>query len=180
MCSVKLSIKFIKEYVNITLQIVHTVLCLCTRWHSWLKHCATNRKVKGLIPDYVTGIFHWHNPSDRTMALGLTQPVTEMSTRNSLYPGGLMQPVRRADLSTFMCQLSWNLGTSTSWNPQGLSRPVMGLLYLFICKLDMMVLYACVLSHWRWQSVAKPRRQVSAYRQIMILCKLCAFVGVYV
>ena len=31
-----------------------------------------------------------------------------------------------------MCRLSWNLGTSTSWNPQGLSRPVMGLLYLYI------------------------------------------------
>jgi len=25
-------------------------------------------------------IFHWHNPSDRTMALGSTQPLTEMST----------------------------------------------------------------------------------------------------
>jgi len=30
-----------------------------------------------------------------------------------------------------MCQLSWNLGASTSWNPQGLSRPVMGLLYIY-------------------------------------------------
>ena len=30
-----------------------------------------------------------------------------------------------------MCRLSWNLGTSTSWNPQGLSSPVMGLLYIF-------------------------------------------------
>ena len=30
-----------------------------------------------------------------------------------------------------MCRLSWNLGASTSWNPQGLSRPVMGLFYLF-------------------------------------------------
>jgi hypothetical protein len=40
--------------------------------------------------------------------------------------------VRRADnLTTFMCRLSRNLGASTSWNPQGLSRPVMGLLYLF-------------------------------------------------
>ena len=28
--------------------------------------------------------FHWHNPSGRTMALGLTQPLTEMSTRNKL------------------------------------------------------------------------------------------------
>ena len=27
-----------------------------------------------------------------------------------------------------MCLLSWNLGASTSWNPQGLSRPVMWLL----------------------------------------------------
>jgi len=26
---------------------------------------------------------------------------------------------------------SWNLGASPSWNPQGLSRPVMGFLYLF-------------------------------------------------
>jgi len=30
-----------------------------------------------------------------------------------------------------MCRLSWSMGASTSWNPQGLSRPVMGLLYLF-------------------------------------------------
>jgi hypothetical protein len=43
--------------------------------------------------------------------------------------------VLRADnLTTFLCRLSGNLGASTSWNPQGLSRPVMGLLY--ICKLD--------------------------------------------
>jgi hypothetical protein len=42
-----------------------------------------------------------------------------------------MRPVPRADnLTTFMCRLYRNLGTSTSWNPQGLSRPVMGLLYL--------------------------------------------------
>jgi hypothetical protein len=30
--------------------------------------------------------FNWPNPSSRTMALGLTQPLTEMSTRN--LPGG--------------------------------------------------------------------------------------------
>jgi hypothetical protein len=28
------------------------------RWRSWLRHCATRRKVAGSIPDYVTGIFH--------------------------------------------------------------------------------------------------------------------------
>ena len=32
----------------------------------------------------VIGFFHLHNPSGRTMALGLTQPLTEMSTRNVL------------------------------------------------------------------------------------------------
>jgi hypothetical protein len=32
------------------------------------------------IPDGVIGIFHWHNPFGRTMALGSTQPL--MSTRN--------------------------------------------------------------------------------------------------
>jgi len=31
-----------------------------------------------------------------------------------------------------MCGLSWNLGASTFWNPQGLSRPVMGLLFLYL------------------------------------------------
>jgi hypothetical protein len=37
--------------------------------------------------------------------------------------------VRRADnLTTFMCRLSRNLGASTSWDPVGLSRPVMELL----------------------------------------------------
>jgi len=53
-----------------------------TRWRSWLRHCATSRKVAVSIPDGVTGIFHWHNPSGRTTVLRLTQPLTEMSTRN--------------------------------------------------------------------------------------------------
>jgi hypothetical protein len=48
----------------------------------WLRYCATNRKVAGSIPDGVIGIFHWHNASDRTMALGSTQPLTEISTRS--------------------------------------------------------------------------------------------------
>ena len=53
-----------------------------TQQRSWLRHCATKRKVAGSIPDGVTGILYSHNPSGRTMALGLTQPPTEMSTRN--------------------------------------------------------------------------------------------------
>jgi len=43
-------------------------------WLSWLRHCATSRKVAGSIPDGVIGIFYWHNSSNRTMALCSTQP----------------------------------------------------------------------------------------------------------
>jgi len=52
-----------------------------TPWHSWLRYCAISRKVAGSIPDGVR-IFHRHDPSSRTMALGLTRPLTEMSIRN--------------------------------------------------------------------------------------------------
>ena len=41
-----------------------------------------SRKVAGSISNGVTGIFHRHNPSGRTMALASTQPLREMSTRN--------------------------------------------------------------------------------------------------
>jgi hypothetical protein len=53
-----------------------------TRWRSRLRHCATSRKVAGSIPDGVIVIFHLHNPSSRTMALGSTEHITEMSTGN--------------------------------------------------------------------------------------------------
>jgi hypothetical protein len=42
---------------------------------------ATSRKVAGSIADEVTGFFNWPNPSSRTIALGWSQPLTEMSTR---------------------------------------------------------------------------------------------------
>jgi hypothetical protein len=48
-----------------------------------LRRNATSRKFAGSISDGITGIFHLHNPSDSTMALRLTQPLTEMSTRNN-------------------------------------------------------------------------------------------------
>jgi hypothetical protein len=53
-----------------------------TRWRNEFRHYATIRKVAGSIPGGVIEIFPCHNPSDRTMTLGLNQPLTEMSTRN--------------------------------------------------------------------------------------------------
>jgi hypothetical protein len=52
-----------------------------------------------------------------------------MRIRNTSWE--LRRPVCKADrLTKFMCRIFWNPGTSNSWNTQGLSRPVMGLLYL--------------------------------------------------
>jgi hypothetical protein len=47
----------------------------------WLRHYPTNRQVAGSIPDDVRIFFKWHNPAGRTMDLGSTQPLTEMTTR---------------------------------------------------------------------------------------------------
>jgi len=44
-----------------------------------------------------------------------------------IFPGG--KGGRCVGLTTLPPSFSWNLGVSTFWNPQGLSRPVMGLLY---------------------------------------------------
>ena len=100
---------------NITDTYYKKYIELYTRWRSWLRHCATSRKVAGSIPDGVIGIFYWHNSSGRIMALGLTQPLTEMSITNISW--GWRQAVRRAEnLTTFKCRFSWNLGASNSWN----------------------------------------------------------------
>jgi hypothetical protein len=37
---------------------------------------------RGFDPDGAIGIFHWHDPFGRTMALGSTEPLTKISTRN--------------------------------------------------------------------------------------------------
>jgi len=57
------------------------------------------------------------------MTLGSTQPLTETSTRSISWG---WQPYHHP------VPLSWNLGTLTSWNPLGHSRPVTGLLYLYL------------------------------------------------
>jgi hypothetical protein len=51
------------------------------------------------------GFFNLPNPSSRTVALGSTQPLTEMSTRN--IPGGgggKGRSVRKADNLTAICE----------------------------------------------------------------------------
>jgi hypothetical protein len=70
---------------------------------AWLlRHYATNRKIAGSITDEVIGFFNVPNPSSRTMALGSTQPLTEMGTRN--LPGGKGRPARKSDNLTAICE----------------------------------------------------------------------------
>jgi hypothetical protein len=70
----------------------------------------------GSIPDVIR-FFNCPNPSNRTMALGSTRPLTEMSTRN--LPGGKGRPAHKADNLTAICEpiVLENVGASTSHNP---------------------------------------------------------------
>jgi hypothetical protein len=80
----------------------------------------------GSIPDEIIGYFIRHNPSSRTMALGSTQPVTEMNTRN--FPRGKGRPERKADNLTAVCEPDCleNVGASTSHSPMCLHSPLRG------------------------------------------------------
>jgi hypothetical protein len=72
--------------------------------------------------------FYWYNPSSRTMTLGVTQPLTEISTRNNSWgKGGRCIGLTNLPPSCADC-----LRASNSWNAQGLSKPVMELLYLYL------------------------------------------------
>jgi hypothetical protein len=50
----------------------------------------------------VIGFYNLPTPSSRTMALGSTQPLTEMSTRN--LPGGKERPACKTDNLIAICE----------------------------------------------------------------------------
>ena len=101
-------IKFYEQYKLWSSSLRNGARCW---WRSWLRHCAKIRKVAGSVSGDVIGRSYWHNPSGSTLALGSTQPLGH----------------RAYNLTTIMCRMSWNLRASTPWNPQGLSRPVNGI-----------------------------------------------------
>jgi hypothetical protein len=77
-------------------------LVRCTVQLFGQRHYPTIRKVTDSNPDEIIGFFNWPNHSTRTVALGPTQPLTEMSTRN--FPGCKGRPARGADNLTAICE----------------------------------------------------------------------------
>jgi hypothetical protein len=91
------------------------------------------------------------------------------------------------NLTTFKCRLSRNLGASASWNPKGLSRPVMGLLYLYLYPLLLSLYTALILNIYAVELSLKQQIYISL-RETMIrythfnkqaVCILCSFAERY-
>jgi len=95
-----------------------------TWWRRWL---SASRKVTGSIPSGV-GIFHWCDPG-HIMAVGLTQPITEMSRRNIFLgsKGGWCIGLTALPPScAYHCEIR---EPKPLLKPQVLSRHVQGLLF---------------------------------------------------
>jgi hypothetical protein len=84
-----------------------------------------------LLPQILLGRTEEDHKNISQGTLGLTLPLTEISTRN--LPGGKGQPAGKADNLTAICEpiVLENVGASTSHNPLGLHGLLQGQFYIF-------------------------------------------------
>jgi len=101
----------------------------------WLRCCATNRKVAGPIPTGVSGFFI-DIKSFRSHYGPRVDSASNINEYQVYFLGGKSGRCVRLTTYHHPVPLSRNLGTLTSWNPLGLSWPVMGLLYLSCIVVD--------------------------------------------
>jgi hypothetical protein len=102
------------------------------------------------------------------MALGSTQPLTEMSARN--IPGGEGRLALKAENLTAICEsiVYRNVGVSTSHSPMGLHGPLQGYLYLYflLWLILVMIVILCVYNTNRKQSI----QSVKTLEQLVLMC----------
>jgi hypothetical protein len=94
-------VTYVCMYVCMYVCIKTGVLLYCggTGYHSlfWLRRYAVSRKAAGSNPNEIfVFLLNLPNPSSRTMDLKLTQPLTEMSTKN--LPRSKARSARKTDI----------------------------------------------------------------------------------
>jgi len=100
----------------------------------WLRCCATNGKVTGLIPAGVSGFF-----IDIKSFRSHCGPGVDSASKRNEYQEHFLG-VRLTTLPP-SCVTVTKSGNLTSWNPLGHSRPVMRLLYLYLYFWKIMNVY---------------------------------------
>ena len=105
----------------------------------WLRCCSTNRKVAGSIPAGVSRFF-----IDIKSFRSHYGPGVDSASNRNKYQGYFLGRCVRLTTYHHPVPLSRNLGTLTSWNPLGLSRPVTGLIFLqYIVQYAVFMLVSC-------------------------------------
>ena len=125
-----------------------------------LRCCVTNRKVAGSIPAGISGFFidiksFW---SHYVPGVDSASNINEYMEH---FLGGECGRCVRLTTYHHPGVLSRNLGTLTSWNPLGLSRPVMGLLYRY--RLTFMFLHRRI-GNFGWGTYTQTYTNVLSYQ----------------